>query len=298
LTKYKIQGFPTLVLLSKDGIISNKHLGVTSETDITAWIKQETLSYVTVVLYGIELNSSLSLILFFLIGLYIALSPCLFPIMPLTIMNILHREDNDNERNKKEYSEKPITRSNNVIIPLWAGIVISFGIIILSSSIFSLFLIQNYLLLNFIFGAVMIVLGIIMVIPSLESKLNRFDFSNRILNNFQHSKFSNLDLFFLGSVYAIIAFPCAAPAILAMLPLLLGTANPLVTITALGAFSIGILIPYLFIGKITTATKSNLLRSMRNSYKIIKILTSILVIIIGLLLAWPYLGGPSILTFS
>lgn len=297
LSKFNIQGIPTTVLINKNGNIANMHLGIISATVLTSWLKDETLPYVSVVLYGLELNSSLGLLLFFLIGLYVALSPCLFPILPTTIMNILYKE-NEYRNNSPQGESAKNNRSYTSILSLWSGIVVSFGIIIITSSILAMFVIENYLLLNFIFGMVMILLGIIMLIPFLESRMGLSDLSSRILTRFQESSFGTIDLFILGSVYSIIAFPCAGPAILAMLPLLLGTANPFFTITALIAFSLGILLPYLIIGKLATSGGSKFISNVRNSYRIIKISTSILVIIIGLLLAWPYLGGPSILTFT
>lgn len=298
LTKFNIQGIPTSVLIDKSGNIADMHLGIASKTDLIAWIKHETVPYVTVVLYGLELNSSLGLLLFFLIGLYVALSPCLFPILPTTIMNILYKQ-NESQRNTAQQGEGSRNSQSSVyILSLWSGIVISFGIIIVASSILALFVIENYLFLNFIFGGIMVIFGIIMFIPSFESRFAFNSLSSNILSRFQKSSFNYVDLFLLGSVYSIIAFPCAGPAILAMLPLLIGTANPLFTSAALLAFAIGILIPYLLIGKLISATGTKFISNIRNSYKYIKITTSILIIVIGLLLAWPYLGGPSILTFA
>lgn len=297
LTKFRIIGYPTIVLINENGEISKYHLGITSYSELSSWIEKESIKYSSVIIYGFELSSSLGIILFFLIGVYIALSPCLFPILPTTIMNIMYKESQnwDSETNKYILSSN---KSNYWILSLWSGIVVSFGILIVFSSIIAIFLIQNYLFLNLIFGVVMILIGIVMFVPKIEYKLMLIIPSIPIINKFRKDNLDGFDLFLLGSSYSIIAFPCAGPAILAMLPLLIGSINPIWTMSALIAFSIGILIPYLIIGQLALRSSKKFMTQIQESYKIIKIVTSMFIILIGLLLVWPYYGGPSILTFT
>ena len=123
------------------------------------------------IIFGLQIDESIGLPLFFLVGIYVAVSPCLFPIMPLTVFRIMSRSFID-ENGK----EQQIARSAAVqwVVLLTSGILVPFiGSIIIMSYIwdfFGIFLIQQYRELTFILGIILIVMGLFLIIPVLSEK--------------------------------------------------------------------------------------------------------------------------------
>ncbi|MHA2073298.1 MAG: hypothetical protein ACW97X_01620 [Candidatus Hodarchaeales archaeon] len=171
------------------------------------------------IIFGFQVDESIGLPLFFLAGIYVALSPCLFPIMPLTVFRIMSRSFVD-----ENGEELPIARITAVqwVVLLTSGILVTFiGSIIIMSYIwdfFGIFLINRYRELTFILGILLILMGLFLIIPMLSEKtFAKIPVPQGVSNIFQKEEIRQLDLFLIGFGYSFIALPCAAPAFITLL---------------------------------------------------------------------------------
>lgn len=298
---------PTIAFFNANGTLKELKHSVATFGEVQSWIlnpnsvsKSSTSFYI----FGLGISSTLGFPLFFLVGLYVALSPCLFPIMPITILNIMRK---DNEKNSDssndtvgELDSSNISKGNsslNWIFMLWSGILFSFGIFALIGAYIGSFLIQNYILFNFIFGVILIVMGYIIVIPKLEEIFfSRIQIPNFIQKQMLKEEYSGFDLFTLGAFYSIIALPCAGPVFIALIPLIISFNNQLISLFSLFLFALGLLIPYLILIFVTAQTQTKFINKVRSSYGLIRGITGVLIIIVGGLLVWPYFNGPVLFT--
>ena len=218
--------------------------------------------------------------------------------MPITILNILKKqEQQDNLDHNSTETKNYRFKAYNWIFMLWSGILFSFGIFALIGVFIGTTLIQNYLLLNLIFGIVLIIMGYIMISPKLEELFfSRIPIPTYVQNQMQKSMYSGIDLFTLGAFYSIIALPCAGPVFIALIPLVINFNSQFLRFFSLALFALGLLLPYLILIMVTTEAQTTFIQKVRERYTYVKIITSILLILVGGLLAWPYFGGPILFT--
>ncbi|UCE12758.1 MAG: cytochrome c biogenesis protein CcdA [Candidatus Heimdallarchaeota archaeon] len=246
-------------------------------------------------IFGIEVDESVGLPLFFLVGLYVALSPCLFPIMPLTVFRIMSKSFTDDTSQEQFPTRRLVLQW---VILLTAGILITFFLAILISSYvwsnLGSFLIDNYREITFLLGIFLIIMGIFLLFPILEEKtFARIPIPQQITNSFQRDEYRNLDLFIIGFGYSFIALPCSLPVFLVLLtviPFIGGT--PLHLVFGMALFSIGLLIPYLILVFVTAEARTRAASFLAEKFRFIEVITGVLIIIFGLLFVWPSFGGP------
>ncbi|TFG14845.1 hypothetical protein EU537_02585 [Candidatus Thorarchaeota archaeon] len=208
------------------------------------------------------------------VGLYIATSPCLFPLLPLFLIRNLQSEDSR-------------TRSVLVTIVLTAGILISLGVFIAISSFIGLYLIQNYLLIQAVLGGIIIVFGIFTLFPKLRemtgiTKINiRSDPGNPK---------GLIGVFGVGFAYALLAAPCTGPSILALGFIFGSQIDLLMTILMFVMLSIGVLTPYLAIALVTGESRDRLASKMARSARTIEIIVGCLLVALGIWLMLPRFG--------
>ena len=297
---------PTLAFFNENGTLLHLKHSVATFSEISSWITNPNQNAVssTFYIFGLGVSSTIGFPLFFFVGLYVALSPCLFPIMPITILNIMRKqEEKDSSEIDSSFKEVLPKKSNlrmkafSWIFMLWSGILFSFGIFALIGVFIGSYLIQNYLLLNLIFGIILIIMGYIILSPKLEEIFfARIPIPDFVQKQMQKEEYSGLDLFTLGAFYSIIALPCSGPVFIALIPLIISFNNQIISLFSLSLFAIGLLLPYLLLIMVTTETQSKFIQGVRNHYNIVKIITGILIILVGGLLAWPYFGGPILFT--
>ena len=304
---YQSSTLPTIAFFDSNGTLKQlKHTVATFE-EVSSWITNPDFSSKssTFYIFGLGVSSTLGFPLFFFVGLYVALSPCLFPIMPITILNIMRKDEKEKYsliKSSENDNIVPDTSPNRIkafnwIFMLWSGILFSFGIFALIGTYIGGFLIQNYILFNLIVGIFLIIMGYIIINPKLEEIFfSRIPVPNFVQKQMQKEEYSGLDLFILGTFYSIIALPCAGPVFIALIPIVINFNNQLVSLFSLSLFALGLLIPYLLLIMVTTETQAKFIKKVRGNYQIIKIITGLLIILVGGLLAWPYFGGPVLFT--
>ena len=305
---YGSSTLPTMAFFNANGTLTQLKHSVATYNEVQSWILNPNLksNSSTFYIFGLGVSSTIGFPLFFLVGLYVALSPCLFPIMPITILNIMRKNEKDNSENDSKDATQPKFQSTsqrlkslNWIFMLWSGILFSFGIFALIGAFIGSFLIQNYLLLNLVFGILLILMGYIIIVPKLEELFfSRIPVPGFVQQQLQKEEYSGFDLFLLGAAYSIIAIPCAGPVFIALIPLIISFNNQLMSLFSFVLFAIGLLIPYLLLIMVTSEGQVAFIKKVRNNYRLIQVITGILIIIVGGLLVWPYFGGPILFTVS
>ncbi len=231
--------------------------------------------------------STLGLLVFPLGGIYTALSPCLFPILPISVLRLL---------------QKDIKRSETLAMTasLIAGIMTSFTIFMfLTTFIFDqlgLWIIRNYLYLAAIFGIILIVLGVMLVVPYFQQFYGRLPmlFSSQLTKE----SYNILDLYFLGLVFTFIALPCAGPVFISLGAIVARERNFLFTLFGLIGFAIGLSIPYLILALLSTESRQRLSYALARHFRKVEVAMGILIIIIGILFIIPLFGGPIVWTID
>ncbi len=252
------------------------------------------------IIFGLQIDESIGLPLFFLVGIYVAVSPCLFPIMPLTVFRIMSRSFID-ENGK----EQQIARSAAVqwVVLLTSGILVTFiGSIIIMSYIwdfFGIFLIQQYRELTFILGIILIVMGLFLIIPVLSEKtFAKIPVPQRVSDIFQKEEIRQLDLFLIGFGYSFIALPCAAPAFITLLGISSVYSNSFNLLLGIGLFAIGLFIPYLLLVLATAEARTRLTSLFAENFRIIEMIIGVIILVFGFLFIWPAFGGPILFSIS
>jgi len=212
-------------------------------------------------------------------GLYIAISPCLFPLLPLFLMNSLQASD----------SRK---RSILVTSALVAGILVSvafYALIAYFISSIGMFLLTSFRDLQAILGVLILFFGIVMISERLRNAIRL----SRLSMHGKPSKPSNLkQVFATGLGYTMLAAPCAGPAILGLVGIFGLQTNPFVILLLFIFVAIVIAIPYFAIALVAGEARTGLAMSISSRARTIEILTGVILIILGLfmLLQHPVFG--------
>ncbi|MGY5857878.1 MAG: cytochrome c biogenesis protein CcdA [Candidatus Thorarchaeota archaeon] len=212
-------------------------------------------------------------------GLYIAISPCLFPLLPLFLMNSLQASD----------SRK---RSILVTSTLVAGILVSVGfyaLIAFTISSIGIFLATSYRDLQLVLGFVILFFGIVMLSDRLRSALRL----SRLSMHGKPSKPSNLrNVFVTGLGYTLLAAPCAAPGIITLVSVFGVLTNPLFLLIAFILVAVVIAVPYFAIALVAGEARTSLAMSINNRARSIEIISGIILIFLGLfmILSHPVFG--------
>ncbi|MHA1864305.1 MAG: cytochrome c biogenesis CcdA family protein [Candidatus Thorarchaeota archaeon] len=204
-------------------------------------------------------------------GLYIAISPCLFPLLPLFLMNSLQASD----------SRK---RSLLVTSALVAGILVSVGFYALISftiSSIGMFLVSSFRDLQLILGIVILFFGVVMISDRLRNALRL----SRLGMHGKPSKPSNLgQVFVTGLAYTLLAAPCAGPAIIGLVGIFGTLTNPFLLLLVFALVAVIIAIPYFAIALVAGEARTSLAMSISNRARTIEIVTGAILILLGLLM--------------
>jgi thiol:disulfide interchange protein DsbD len=207
-------------------------------------------------------------------GLYIATSPCIFPLLPLFLIRSLGSADSR-------------SRSIIVTIALTAGILSSLAIFMAISGLIGLFIIQYYTALQAVLGAIVMFLGVVTVSSTLKEKLRLTSLS---IGSQPEKPTGLMGVFLVGFGYSLVAAPCSGPAILGLF-LLFGTqTEALVLIVMFILLSIVVMIPYLAIALVTGEARTRIAMRIANSAKTLEYLVGGLLVIIGIILMYPWLS--------
>jgi cytochrome c biogenesis protein CcdA len=210
----------------------------------------------------------------FLSGLYIATSPCIFPLLPLFLIRSLGSTDN---------------RSKSVIvtIALTAGILSSLAIYFAISGLIGTFILQNYTFLQAVLGAIVIFLGVVTMSSTLKEKLRL----NSLSIGRQPEKPTGLSgVFTVGFGYSLLAAPCSGPVIIGMFAVFGGEPEVSVQVLMFILLSIAVMIPYFAIALATGEARTRIAMQIANSAKTLEYLVGGLLIVIGIILMYPWLS--------
>ena len=201
-------------------------------------------------------------------GLFIAVSPCLFPLLPLFLINSLQTAD---------------SRGRSVVVTavLVLGILSSVAFFIAIAGFIGSFLIDFYIEFQAILGLLILFLGIVMMSSTLQKKLRLGSLSLRS----QPTAPSNLlNVFVVGLGYSMLAAPCSGPAILGTVALFGAEANLFIILLLFIVFSIAIAIPYFLIAVVTGEARMRMAMTISNQARKIELIAGTILIVIGFLL--------------
>ena len=270
---------------------------------------------VTFLSYDFTIPKSTGIFVFFLFGAYIALSPCLLPLIPLIFIQsfnelddssdkiTLKRLDSESEANINSSQEKTSAQISGIekAILLTTGIGIVFTLLLLVGFWIGQYLIRFHSIFNFVFGALLLISGIIMILPKISAKF--FSSTSNVMKYFPKLEWNNSlsrsQYLGLGLLFPILALPCVAPIMLAIIPLAVLLTNPFTLFLGIIFFVLGIFLPYLLL-----ALLSNNIAQMQTKYIHkyvfwIKIIGAVLIMIVGILFILQWSGtGTSIFSIS
>jgi cytochrome c biogenesis protein CcdA len=201
-------------------------------------------------------------------GLFIAVSPCLFPLLPLFLINSLQSAD---------------SRSRSVLVTatLVLGILSSVGFFILIAGFIGGFLIEYYIEFQAILGLIILFLGIVMISHTLQEKIGLTSLN---LRSQPATPTNLLSVYFVGLGYSFLAAPCAAPAILGTVALFGAETNILVSFLLFLFLAVAISIPYFLIAAVTGEARMRMASTISNQARKIELIVGTILALIGLLL--------------
>ena len=201
-------------------------------------------------------------------GLFIAVSPCLFPLLPLFLINSLHSADSRR-------------RSVLVTTVLVAGILSSVAFFIAIAGFIGSFLIDFYIEFQAILGLIILFLGLVMMSSTLQKKLKLSYLSLKT----QPSAPSNLvSVYVVGLGYSLLAAPCSGPAILGTVALFGTETNFLFVLVLFITLSFAIAIPYFLIAMVTGEARMRMATTISNQSHKIELIAGAILVFIGFIL--------------
>lgn len=209
----------------------------------------------------------------FVAGLYVATSPCLFPLLPLFLIRNLQSED---------------SRKRSIMVTglLVLGILASLAIFAFISNVIGTFFNIYGTYIEAFLGAIIVFLGIITIFHRLRDRLGVTRLSMRDPGN----PTSLAGVFIVGFSYALLAAPCTAPVVIFALPLLFSfQTNSFISIALFILLAIGVAIPYLAIALVTGEARDRMASRIANSARNIEIVVGILLITVGIWLMSPWI---------
>ncbi|MHA1978868.1 MAG: cytochrome c biogenesis protein CcdA [Candidatus Hodarchaeales archaeon] len=247
------------------------------------------------ILQSLDLSDFFGLPFFFLAGLYVALSPCLFPIMPLTIFRIMNTDMKDSEGKTIDPSRKLVLRWVSMLV---LGILTTFaGVTFIGLYVWSglgIELISLYRPLSLLMGAILVTMGIFIIFPQLsEMTFARIPIPQGVSNMMVREEYKQVDLFVMGLGYSVIAFPCASPVFISMFGILVSVGNLLYMAVGMGVFGIGLFVPYLILVFVTAESRTRIASKFTENFRKIEVFMGLLIALFGIIFL---LVGFSILT--
>lgn len=209
-------------------------------------------------------------------GFYVAISPCLFPLLPMFLIKSLQ-------------SENSRSQSLLVTLILVLGILASLAIFAFISSAIGYLLSQYRTIIQAWLGVLIVFIGVIMLVERLRHLL-RLDTISLVS---QPSAPTGLaGVFAIGLTYSLLAAPCSAPALIGFFAVLTlsGTAADIAVLGLVFlAVSVGVALPYLAIGLATGEARQRMASAFARNARNVEILVGVLLIALGVFLMAPYL---------
>ncbi|MDF1540334.1 MAG: cytochrome c biogenesis protein CcdA [Candidatus Thorarchaeota archaeon] len=209
----------------------------------------------------------------FSMGFYVAISPCLFPLLPLFLIRNLQSET---------------SRSKSVLVTgvLILGILSSLAVFAVIASFIGLFIISYYTYIQAVLGGIIVFLGVVTISHKLRDALRL----TRLSMSDPGSPTSLVGVFGVGFSYSLLAAPCTAPVLFALPLIFSAQSNFFVVIMMYLILCIGVSIPYLAIALVTGEARERMANRLANSARIVELIVGTLLIVLGILLILPAFG--------
>ena len=207
-------------------------------------------------------------------GLYVAMSPCLFPLLPLFLMRSLNSVD---------------SRRRGVLVSavLVLGILSSLAVFILVAQFVSLFLLQHFTQIQAVLGVFIAFFGILTMSERLRNALGISMFS---LGEQPEEPTGLLGVYVVGLGYSLLAAPCSGTTIVGLVLLLGGQSNPLLLALMFAVMAVAVAIPYLAIAVVTGEARLRMTASLAANARRVEVAAGALLFIVGVILVLPLFG--------
>ncbi|MFW9793896.1 MAG: cytochrome c biogenesis CcdA family protein [Candidatus Thorarchaeota archaeon] len=201
-------------------------------------------------------------------GLYVAMSPCLFPLLPLFLLNSLKTAD---------------SRKRSVVVTaiLVVGILSSLALFLSIAWIIGGLLIDYYIRIQAVFGLILIILGVVTMSTTLKNKLGISSLNLRSQPTAPSNLFS---VYLVGLGYSLLAAPCSGPAIFGVIAIFGAESGFLIPVLLFLVLSIAIAIPYFAIAIVTGEARLRMARSISTHARKVEIITGMILVVIGVIL--------------
>ncbi|BBH52482.1 protein-disulfide reductase DsbD family protein [Fluviispira sanaruensis] len=228
--------------MDNKSVIKTQEISGTDEKRALKNLSTENITYLNDNL-ALKIQQALSMgsfLLFpalFIAGLLMNLTPCVYPMIPITL-NVLSQFGAQKEKKKKFHA---ITLPSIYV----GGMVITYSLLGvfagMTGNIFGAQLANP--ILNVFIAAIMFILGL--------SMLGLFNLS--LLQNLAHKvpladKYPRIAVGTMGAVSGLISAPCTGPVLSMILVLIAQNKNPLTGFTYMLFFALGFGVPYIFLG--------------------------------------------------
>jgi len=233
---------------------------------------------------GLISAGNISFLLVFLEGLLSFFSPCVIPLIPIYISYLAGNAKQVGEDGIITYQRKKVFFHTLFFV---LGISFAFFILGMSFTALGSFFKSNQLIFTRLGGILIIVLGLYQV------GIFEFKFLQRerkINFRLKDNKMNPLIAFIMGFTFSFAWTPCVGPALSSVLILASGTGSSLTGNLLVLIYTLGFVIPFLFLGLFTTQVL-NFLKSHRKFLRYTVKAGGILLIIIGIMTFTGWMNG-------
>jgi len=217
-------------------------------------------------------------VLLFLEGIITFVSPCILPMIPVYVSYFMGAEGNDGMNKNKN------TLCN--ALAFVAGFSIIFTMLGAAAGTVGVFFNNNMRIINLISGALMIVFGLHFMEFVKIGILNR-TYKLKMQVNTEHMNL--LSTFLFGVVFGIGWTPCVGPFLGSALMIATNTNHVGESVLMLLVYSLGLGIPFL-LSTVLIHYISGAFELIKQHYRVVKIISGILLILVGILMATGYLN--------
>ncbi len=210
----------------------------------------------------------------FTLGLYAAISPCLFPLLPMFLISSLQSTDN---------KKKAVAITGVLVL----GILSSLVVYTLISVFIGLFLIQNQITIQAILGFIIIFFGLVTASESLQHffRLTSLNFKSQ-----PEAPRSLFGVYTIGLFYSLLAAPCSGTAVIGFLLYMSTQTEIVVLVLTFTAMALGISIPYIAIALLSEEMRTRMTGSLAASAHKVQIFVGVLLVTLGIVLILPLFG--------
>ncbi len=210
----------------------------------------------------------------FSLGFYAAISPCLFPLLPMFLIRSLQSAD----------SKKKSMIITGVLV---LGILSSLAIYSVISVFIGLFLIQNQIQIQALLGSIIVFFGLVTMSETLQNALHLTTIN---LKSQPDAPRGLISVYVIGLGYSLLAAPCSGSAVIGFLLYISTQSNSVVLLFTFLSLALGVTIPYFAVAIFSDEMKKKLTTTLAESARKVQILIGLLLVILGSILILPSFG--------